>query len=114
MANDSEIVLAGNDLVITVKLQTVSFFARAMLWFNGLSLHILSPTLDGCFVIAISLEFSLTPFLSIKEATLFDNCQPDFQPDVVRRYFLPVRPRYAAVIAGLGDQTRFNEFCMYH
>ena len=64
----------------------------------------LSPKLDGCFAIAISLEFSLTPFLSIKEATLFDNCQPDFQPYVVRRYLLPVRPRYAAVIAGLGDQ----------
>ena len=72
------------------------------------SLHMLSLMLVRHFAIVISLEFFLSPFLSINEVGLFEPFQPVFQSNVIRRYFQSVWPRYEVVIVGLGDQTRFE------
>ena len=44
-----------------------------------------------------------------KKVAPFENYQPDFQPDVVRRYFLPARPRYEKVQVGKDQEKAQSE-----
>ena len=62
----------------------------------------------------IFLEFFLPQFLSIKEVRPFEHSQPVLQPNVIRRFFQPVRSRYDAVIVELGVQIHFEEFYHFH